>query len=93
MTAELVIEEGGFGLDLSFLEKRRPRIAMAGKRPGLEGVGRGGAGEKDSLWVGGGMEGEEGRRMVVRGKRDGGGDWRFPLDVVSVGADGGSIKK
>lgn len=34
VTAELVIEEGGFDLDLSFLEKRRPRIAMAGRSVG-----------------------------------------------------------
>ena len=34
MTAELVTEEGGLGLDLSFLEKRPPRIAMAGRDVG-----------------------------------------------------------
>ena len=61
------MEEGGFGLDLSFLEKRRPRIAMAGKRKGWGGVGRGGGGKKDLLGIGRG--GGYGRRG---GEKDGG---------------------
>jgi len=43
------------------------------------------------------MEGREGRRTVVGGKQDGGGgNWRFPLDVVKdrpvSGRTAGSIK-
>ena len=51
VTAELVMEEGGFGMDLCFLEKRQPRIAIAGGRVSRESVEDAGANEKDyHLW-------------------------------------------
>lgn len=74
VTAELVMEEGGFDRDLPFLEKRPPRIAIADRSGKL--IERSGTLEKvrTTYWgqggrKGGGMERKEGRRMVVRDRR------------------------
>ena len=83
VTAQLATEEGCFGLDLSFLEKRPPRIAMAGgcrlreswtevertRTTYREGKGRGRGERKESRE----------RRMVARDKQDGEREWPAPV--------------
>ena len=59
VTAELVMEEGGFDRDLPFLEKRPPRIAIADRSGKL--IERSGTLEKvrTTYWGQGGVKVEE----------------------------------
>lgn len=63
---ELATEEGGFGLGFGFLEKRPPRIAMAGKDVGC---GSAGGGENDLPGTGRACKRGYGRKV---GEKDGG---------------------